>query len=34
MLKIFYTDLARADLIEAWLFVAEENLPAAVRMLE
>ena len=34
MLKIFYTDLARADLIEAWLFVAEENLSAADRMLE
>jgi len=34
MLKIYYTDLARADLLEAWLFVAEENLSAADRMLE
>ena len=34
MQKIFYTDSARADLIDAWLFVAEENLPAADRMLE
>lgn len=34
MLKIVYTNSARADLIEAWMFVAEENLNAADQMLE
>ncbi len=34
MPKIVYTSSARADLIEAWLFVAEENLNAADQMLE
>jgi plasmid stabilization system protein ParE len=34
MPKVDYTALARADLLEAWLFVAEENLNAADQMLE
>lgn len=31
---IVYTSSARADLIEVWLFVAEENLNAADQILE
>lgn len=34
MLRVVYTTSARADLIEAWMFVAEENLDAADQMLE
>lgn len=34
MTKIIYTTSARLYLLEAWLFVAEENLNAADQMLE
>lgn len=34
MLEIVYTASARADLIEAWQFVAEENPQAADQMLD
>jgi len=34
MPKVVHTSLARADLIEAWLYVAEENLNAADQMLD
>lgn len=34
MRKAIYTAMARVDLLEAWLFVAEENLAAADQMLE
>lgn len=34
MLSVVRTSLARADLLEAWLFVAEENIDAADLMLD
>ncbi|NDC37922.1 MAG: type II toxin-antitoxin system RelE/ParE family toxin [Proteobacteria bacterium] len=34
MLKIVYTTSARADLIEAWMFVAEDSPSAADQMLD
>lgn len=34
MLRIVYSGSARGDLLEAWLFVAEENLAAADQMLD
>ena len=34
MLEIVYTASARADLLEAWQFVAEENPQAADQMLD
>ena len=33
MSKIVFTDLARADLMEAWAYVAERSLSAADRLL-
>jgi plasmid stabilization system protein ParE len=33
MSKIVFTDLARADLLEAWEYVAERSLSAADRLL-
>ena len=33
MSKIAFTDLARADLLEAWEYVAERSLSAADRLL-
>jgi plasmid stabilization system protein ParE len=32
--RVLYTPAARTDLLEAWLFVAEENLAAADRMVD
>jgi plasmid stabilization system protein ParE len=32
--KITYTNAARADLMEAWMFVAEESLYAADKLLD
>ena len=34
MTNIVYTSSARLDLLEAWLFIAEDNLNAADQMLE
>lgn len=34
MLQLVFTDRARADLLEAWLYIAEDNLSAADRVLE
>ena len=33
MAQVLYTERAQSDLLEAWLFVAEENPAAADRML-
>ena len=32
--RVLFTQSAQTDLLEAWLFIAEENLSAADRMLE
>lgn len=34
MAQVLYAQSAQTDLLEAWLFIAEENMPAADRMLE
>ena len=34
MLQLVFTERARADLLEAWLYIAEDNLSAADRILE
>ena len=34
MLQLVFTERAQADLLEAWLYIAEENLAAADRVLD
>ena len=34
MTQVLYAQRAQTDLLEAWLFIAEENMSAADRMLE
>lgn len=34
MTQVLYAQSARSDLLEAWLFIAEENMSAADRVLE
>lgn len=34
MARVLYTDSAQSDLLEAWLYIAEENLAAADRVLD
>ncbi len=34
MLQLVFTEKAQADLLEAWLFIAEDNLLAADRVLD
>ena len=34
MARVTLTQSARTDLLDAWLYVAEENQPAADRMLD
>lgn len=34
MTEVLYAQSAQSDLLEAWLFVAEENISAADRLLE
>jgi plasmid stabilization system protein ParE len=33
-MRLVFTDRAQADLLEAWLYIAEENLAAADRVLD
>jgi addiction module RelE/StbE family toxin len=34
MQRLIFTDRAQADLLEAWLYIAEDNLAAADRVLD
>lgn len=34
MTQVLYAQSAQTDLLEAWLFIAEENMPAADRTIE
>jgi hypothetical protein len=34
MLRLVITERARADLLEAWLYIAEDNLAAADQVLD
>ena len=34
MLRLVFTEMAQADLLDAWLFIAEDNLAAADRVLD
>lgn len=33
-MRLVFTDRAQADLLEAWLYIAEDNLAAADRVLD